>query len=67
MKKITKNTILADILEVPGAKEILAKYHLPCLSCPLAQSEIQRLKLGNVCEKYDINAKDLIKELNQLL
>jgi len=67
MKKITQNTILADILEIPRAEETLAKYHLPCLSCPLAQAEIQRLKLGNVCKKYDINAKDLIKELNQLL
>ena len=67
MKKINQNTILAKILEINGAEEILAKYHLPCLSCPLAQSEIQRLKIGSVCKKYDINAKDLIKELNQLL
>ena len=63
--KITKNTTLAEILKLPGAEEILAKYNLPCLSCPLAKFEIGDLKIGQVCETYGIDIENLLKELNE--
>lgn len=64
--KITKEATLAELLKNPGAKNILAKYDLPCLSCPMAKFEIEKLKLGEVCQMYGINLKNLLKELNEL-
>ena len=64
---ITKNTTLSEILEKKGMEEILAKYNLPCLTCPLAKFEIESLKLGEVCKMYKIDVKNLIEELNKNL
>ena len=63
--KITKNTTLAEILKFPEAEEILAKYNLPCLSCPLAKFEIGDLKFGQVCGTYGIDIENLLKGLNE--
>lgn len=65
--KITKDTTLAEILKKPGAEEILAKYNLPCLSCPMAKFEIANLKLGDACKTYGIDLESLLKELNEKL
>ena len=65
MKQVTKNTTVADILETPKRKKILEKYNLPCLHCPLAQFEIETLKLGDVCQIYNIDIEKLLKELNK--
>ena len=62
---ITKNTILSEVLEKKGAEKILAKYNLPCLTCPMAKFEIESLKLGQVCETYGIDTEKLLKELNK--
>ena len=64
---IDKNSILADILKNPKAEKILAKYNLPCLTCPLAKFEIENLKLGKVCKMYKIDMENLIEELNKNL
>ena len=64
MSKITKETILAEIMKIPGAHEILAKYNLPCLSCPFAKVEMEKLKIGQVCQMYGLDIDNLIKELN---
>ena len=64
MSKITKETILAEIMKIPGAQEILAKYNLPCLSCPFAKVEMEKLKIGQVCQMYGLDIDNLIKELN---
>ena len=65
MEKITTNTTLAEIMEVPGAENILAKHNLPCLTCPFAQMEMEKLKLGEVCATYGISLDKLLKELNK--
>lgn len=62
--KITKDTTLAEILELPGSEEILAKHNLPCLRCPMAKLEADILKIGQVCEAYGIDLEKLLKELN---
>jgi len=64
-KEITENTTLAEILEKPELVKILAKYNLPCLTCPFAKMEMENLKIGQVCQMYDINAEKLLKELNE--
>ena len=66
LKKITTDTTLAEILGFSGAKEILAKYSLPCLTCPFAKLEIESLEIGQVCKMYGIDGGKLIEELNKL-
>ncbi len=63
--KIIEDTILADILKVKGAEEILTNFNVPCLDCPFAKFEIENLKIGEVCEKYGINTNKLLEELNK--
>lgn len=79
MAKITKDTTLEKILKIPGVEEILTKYNLPCLSCPLAAGESSYLKIGKIAEiyngkadisgraRYKIDIKNLLKELNEKL
>ena len=62
---ITKNTILSEVLNKKGAEKILAKYNLPCLTCPMARFEIESLKLGQVCKTYEIDIEKLLAELNK--
>ena len=66
MPKITKDTTLAKILNYPEAEKILAKYNLPCLGCPFAKFEMENLKIGEVCKMYNIDLKNLLKELNKI-
>ncbi len=62
--KITEDITLAEILKMPGSEAILAKYNLPCLSCPMAKFEMEKLKLGDVCKMYGIDLENLLRELN---
>lgn len=64
--KITKDTTLAEILQLPEVEKVLNKYNLPCLSCPLAKFEMEKLKIGEVCDMYEIDIEKLIKDLNAL-
>jgi len=64
MDKINKDTTLSEILEFKGSEKILSKYNLPCLSCPMAKFEMEKLKIGEVCETYGINLEGLLKDLN---
>jgi len=64
-QKITENTLLIEIFNNPKNLKILAKYNLPCLTCPFARFEIEKLTLGEVCRMYKIDLQKLLKELNQ--
>jgi len=66
MLKITKDTILAEILKHAGAEKILKKYNLPCLQCPFAKIEAESLRIGQVCRMYGIDLENLLKELNKI-
>ncbi len=67
MLKITKDTTLTEILKYPEAEKILVKYNLPCLTCPFAKMEAEKLKIGQVCQMYGIDLENLLKELNEML
>jgi len=67
MAKFTKDTSLAEILKSPEAEKILAKYNLPCLGCSFAKMEMEKLKIGQVCQMYGIDLEKLLKELNEEL
>ena len=62
--KVTKSTTLEKILEKKGAEGVLAENGVPCLSCPMAQFEIDKLKIGDVCKMYKLNLAKILKELN---
>jgi hybrid cluster-associated redox disulfide protein len=66
VKKITEDTKLSELLDNPKAVEILAKYRLPCLSCPFAQNEMENLKIGEICRMYRINLGKILKDLNEV-
>ncbi|MEK7173041.1 MAG: hypothetical protein AAB740_03625 [Patescibacteria group bacterium] len=65
-QKINEKTFLAEIMEKEGAQEILAKYKVPCLTCPMAQYEMQALTIGDVCQMYGLDLPKLLVELNQI-
>jgi hypothetical protein len=64
MEKMSQKTTLEKVLEREGIQEVLAKHKFPCLTCPFAQYEMGKLELGEVCEKYSIDSKELLKDLN---
>ena len=66
LRKITENTTLAEILKLPGAEKILEKYNLPCLQCPFAKIEAEKLKIGQICQQYGIETEKLLKELDEI-
>lgn len=55
---------MAKILKIKGAEGVLAKYNLPCLTCPGMAFELETLKIGPVCQAYGIDCEKLLKELN---
>jgi len=63
--KITKSTTLSKIIDKKGAGKILTKNGVPCLSCPMAQFEIDKLKIGEVCKMYGLNLEKILTELNK--
>ena len=61
---ITKNSTLAEIIKKKGAEKILAKNGVPCLSCPMAEFEVDKLQIGEVCKSYGLKLTKILKELN---
>lgn len=60
---ITKDTIIADILDVnEDAAQILVDMGMHCLHCPSARGET----IGQACEVHGISADELIEKLNGL-
>ena len=66
MEKITTKTTLKKIIKVKGGAEILNKNNVPCLSCPMAHFEIDKLEIGKVCKMYGLNLEKILKELNSV-
>lgn len=66
MEKITSKTVLAEILEIQGAEKVLAKYNVPCLSCPMAAMEAGSLVIGEIAKMYGLDLDNLLKDLNKL-
>lgn len=67
MNRITGKTTLAKIIKKKGADLVLAENGVPCLSCPMASFEIDKLKIGDVCKMYGLNLEKILSELNKLV
>ena len=65
--EVNENTTLSNILKIDGAEKMLAKYQLPCLHCPMAKMEMEKLKIGEVCKMYGIDGKSLLEDLNRIV
>jgi len=64
--KIGIGTTLKNILGKKGADKVLMENGVPCLSCPMASLEIDKLKIGDVCKMYELNLEKILEELNKL-
>jgi hypothetical protein len=62
--EFNEKTTLEEVLEFSGAEEVLLKYNVPCLGCPMAQMEMSSLTIGQICATYDINQEKLLADLN---
>ncbi len=65
-KKIIQSSTLKEILEIEGTDKILAKYQTPCLSCPMASMEIEKLQIGQVAEMYGLDLKGILEDINKI-
>ena len=64
MAKITKDTIVADILEIaPDAVPLLQGLGMHCLGCAMAKMET----LGEACAAHGVDADTILAELNALV
>lgn len=63
--EITRETLLADLMGHPEVEEVLAKFQVPCLTCPNAQYEMGELQIGTICDSYGIDCEKLLPELNK--
>ena len=64
MVTITKDIIIADILEIaPGSVAILEALGMHCLGCPSAASET----LGEACEAHGAVVDVVLAQINELI
>jgi len=64
-KMITEKSKLAEIIKIKGAEDTLHKFGVPCISCPMAKMEMDKLELGMITEMYGLDLEGLLKELNK--
>jgi hybrid cluster-associated redox disulfide protein len=64
-EKVTEDTTVEEILRYPGTSSTLVKHGIHCPTCPFAQFEIGRLKIGDVARNYGVDLDALLKELNE--
>ena len=60
-KKITKDTIIAEVIQInPNAAEILLSYGMHCLGCAIAHGET----VGQAAEVHGADLEAMLEELN---
>ncbi|MGM0439105.1 MAG: DUF1858 domain-containing protein [Patescibacteria group bacterium] len=62
--EITKDSTIEEILKHPKGQEVMAKYQVPCLGCPMASMEMQDLKIEQVAKQYDLDLESILEDLN---
>ncbi len=63
--KFNKNTKLSEIIQESKGNEVLHSNGVPCVTCPMAQFELEILEIGQICEMYGLNLGKILKELNE--
>jgi hypothetical protein len=65
MPKVTEKTTLGEALKIKGAEGILEHFNTPCVHCPMAAMEMNKLRLGEIAAMYGLDLKGLLTELNK--
>ncbi len=60
--KYNKDTKLEQVIEF---SDILGEFGVPCISCPFAKQEMDKLTLGEISHMYGIDLKGLLEALNK--
>lgn len=64
MAKITKDTIIGDILDIaPEAAPLFLEIGMHCLGCPSARGESVEM----ACEVHGVDADELLEKINALV
>ena len=64
MAKVTKDTIIGDILTLaPGTAEYFLEIGMHCLGCPASRAET----LAEACQVHGVDANALLKKINDHL
>ncbi|MGV8176412.1 MAG: DUF1858 domain-containing protein [Candidatus Bilamarchaeaceae archaeon] len=63
-KKITADTKMGEVMTEPDMVPILVRYGFPCLGCPHAAAEMDKLTIGDICGFYNLELEGLLEELN---
>jgi len=66
MNKITDKTKLGELMKDKKIVKVLEKHGVPCLSCPMAGFELDKISLGKICEGYNIKKEPLLSDLNKI-
>ena len=64
--KFSEESTLGEIINAPGAYEILKKHGVPCVTCPMMAYELNSLKLKDVSKMYGIELKGLLEDLGKM-
>ena len=62
--EFNEKSTLEEVLEFSGAEDVLLKYDVPCLGCPMAKMEMSSLTIGQICASYGIDQEKLLAGLN---
>lgn len=64
MAKITKDTVVGDILDIaPEVAPAFLEIGMHCLGCPASRGET----VEQACQVHDVNVDELVKQLNSLM
>jgi hybrid cluster-associated redox disulfide protein len=61
----TKKSTLKEIIENNSKnEEILHENGVPCITCPFAKMEMDKLTLEQICNTYELNVEKILEVLN---
>ncbi|PIS07960.1 hypothetical protein COT78_00555 [Candidatus Berkelbacteria bacterium CG10_big_fil_rev_8_21_14_0_10_43_13] len=63
--KYTAKTLLKDIYKKKDGEKILGDNGVPCVSCPMAAMELDKLEIGQICDIYGLDLEKVLKDLNK--
>ena len=64
MAKVTKDTIIAEALQIcPDSAELFMEIGMHCLGCPASQGE----SIGEAAEVHGLDPDDLVDKINEFL
>lgn len=61
-EKYNKDTKLEEVINFG---ETLSQFGVPCITCPFAKQEMDKLSLGDISHMYGVDLDGLLKALNK--